>query len=123
MDALRVRAYLDALLGQDTAARYQTTPSQPGNDSPGTRHGDGPHGESGTPAGNRTSGDSTAPQQPSGTGPDGPPPAPIRPAAKINLTIVNRSSYAWSDGYSALSRSSRLARACTRLHALGPHTR
>ena len=29
MDALRVRAYLDALLGQDTAARYQTTPSQP----------------------------------------------------------------------------------------------
>ncbi len=87
MDALRVRAYLDALLGQDTAARYQTTPSHPGNDSPGTRHGDGPHGESGTPAGNRTSGDSTAPQQPSGTGPDGPPPAPIRPAAKINLTI------------------------------------
>ena len=34
MDALRVRAYLDALLGQDTAARYQTTASQPSNDSP-----------------------------------------------------------------------------------------
>ena len=46
MDALRVRAYLDALLGQDTAARYQTTPSQPGNDSPGARHGDGPHNDS-----------------------------------------------------------------------------
>ena len=34
MDALRVRAYLDALLGQDTAARYQTTASQPSNNSP-----------------------------------------------------------------------------------------
>ena len=102
MDALRVRAYLDALLGQDTAARYQTTASQPSNDSPsndspsnnspsndgpGARDGDGPHSESGAPAGNRTPGDSAAPEQPSGTGPDGPPPAPIRPAAKINLTI------------------------------------
>ena len=36
---------------------------------------------------NSTPGDSAAPEQPSGTGPDGPPPAPIRPAAKINLTI------------------------------------
>ena len=184
MNALRVRAYLDALLGEDTAARYQTTASQsssdspsndspgardgdgphndspgardgdgphndspgardgdgphndspgardgdgphndspgardgdgphndspgardgdgphndsspgardgdgPHNDSPGARDGDGPHSESGAPAGNRTSGDSAAPEQPSGTGPDGPPPAPIRPAAKINLTI------------------------------------
>ena len=107
MNALRVRAYLDALLGQDTAARYQTTASQPSNNSPsndspsndspsddspsddGPRagDGDGPHSESGAPAGNRTPGDSAAPEQPSGTGPDDPPPAPIRPAAKINLTI------------------------------------
>ena len=119
MDALRVRAYLDALLGQDTAARYQTTASQPSNNSPSNnspgnrqprdandspsndspsndspsddgpraRDGDGPHSESGAPAGDRTPGDSAAPEQPSGTGPDGPPPAPIRPAAKINLTI------------------------------------
>ena len=34
MDALRVRAYLDALLGQDTAARYRTTPSQPAATAP-----------------------------------------------------------------------------------------
>ncbi len=118
MDALRVRAYLDALLGQDTAARYQTTASQPSNDSPSNdspaqdnpsndspsndspsddgpsndgppaRDGDGPHSESGAPDGNRTPGDRAAPEQPSGTGPDGPPPAPIRPAAKINLTIT-----------------------------------
>ena len=117
MNALRVRAYLDALLGQDTAARYQTTASQPSNDSPsnegpsnegpgnnspaqdspgnnspgnegpGARDGDGPHNESGAPAGNRTPGGSAAPEQPSGTGPDGPTPAPIRPAAKINLAI------------------------------------
>ena len=107
MDALRVRAYLDALLGQDTAARYQTTASQPsnnspsnnspgnhspaqdspGNHSPGARDGDGPGRESGAPAGDSTPAGSAAPEQPSGTGPDGPPPAPIRPAAKINLTI------------------------------------
>ena len=135
MDALGVRAYLDALLGQDTAARYQTTASQsssdspsndsPSNDSPGARNGDGPHtdspgarngdgphtdspgarngdgphtdspgardsdgphSESGAPAGNSTPGDSAAPEQPSGNEP-GPPAAPIRPAAKINLTI------------------------------------
>src|SRR5208283_3921757 len=42
MDALRVRAYLDALLGQDTAARYQTTPSQPSSNSPS----DGPSSDS-----------------------------------------------------------------------------
>jgi hypothetical protein len=36
MDALRVRAYLDALLGQDTAARYRTTPSQPASNSSGS---------------------------------------------------------------------------------------
>ena len=59
----------------------------PAIDGPGARDGDGPHSESGAPAGNRTPGDSAAPEQPSGTGPDGPPPAPIRPAAKINLTI------------------------------------
>jgi hypothetical protein len=102
MDALRVRAYLDALLGQDTAARYQTTPSQPSSNSPGSDHpssnspgggnpggrgGGGPDSEPGALAGNRTPGGSAAPEQPSGTGPDGPPPAPIRPAAKINLTI------------------------------------
>ena len=45
MDALRVRAYLDALLGQDTAARYQTTPRQPASNSPssgGSPSSDGP---------------------------------------------------------------------------------
>ena len=97
MDALRVRAYLDALLGQDTAARYQATASQPSNNSPGSNSpgsnspgagdSDGPHSQSGAPAGNRTPGDSAARELRSGTGPDGPPPAPIRPAAKINLTI------------------------------------
>ena len=97
MDALRVRAYLDALLGQDTAARYQATASQPSSDSPssdsptsnspGARDGDEPHSESGAPAGDRTPRDSVAPEQPSGTGPAAAPAAPIRPAAKINLTI------------------------------------
>ena len=149
MDALRVRAYLDALLGQDTAARYQTTPSQPGSDSPSdvpgsssagsdhassgspgsdhassrpgsdhassrpgsddassspgsdhasgsrpgsdhassSRPGGGPDGEPGAPAGNRTPGSSAVPEQPSGTEQERPPPAPIRPAAKINLTV------------------------------------
>jgi len=110
MDALRVRAYLDALLGQDTAARYQTTPSQPssspgsgqaGGSSPGSGQaggsssgggnpggrGGGPGSEPGAPAGNSTRGGSAVPEQPSGTGLDGPAPAPIRPAAKINLTI------------------------------------
>ena len=169
MDALRVRAYLDALLGQDTAARYQTTPSQsgsnspgdvPGSGSPGSDHaagsrpgsdhaagsperprrgqprsdhaagsrpgsdhaagsspgsdhaagsspgsdhaagsrpgsdhaagsspGGGPDVEPGEPAGTRTPGSSAVPEQPSGTGQGRPPPAPIRPAAKINLTI------------------------------------
>jgi hypothetical protein len=155
MDALRVRAYLDALLGQDTVARYQTTPRQTASNSrgsstpgggtagsgssgraaagarsgdidrghgpddrdgspagadpehdadshrdPGPHPGHGPHpgepdpgegggrgrGPHGEPAGDSTPG-SAAPEQPSGTGPDGPPPAPIRPAAKINLTI------------------------------------
>ena len=197
MDALRVRAYLDALLGQDTAARYRTTRSnslssnspasdnasstsgnrnpgnsrpgnsrpgnnspqrttapgnngpgdprpgnnspgdprpgnnspgdprpgnnspgdprpgnnspgdpRPGNNSPGDPRpgnnspGDGSPGrcdsgapgrgqdsEPGAPAGNGIRGSGAAPEEPSGTRPDGPPPAPIRPAAKINLTI------------------------------------
>ena len=98
MDALRVRAYLDALLGQDTAARYRTTPTQRGTNSPGTDNpgdnspssgspGNEQDGEHAAPAGDTTRGDNPAPGQPRGTEQAGPPPAPIRPAAAINLTI------------------------------------
>ncbi|MGD0936111.1 MAG: DUF222 domain-containing protein [Streptosporangiaceae bacterium] len=134
MDALRVRAYLDALLGQDTAARYQTAPSQhnrpesnspssnspgsdpPSSDIPGSNspasdkasgstgnnsRGDGSpgrcdsgapnrgqDGEPGAPAVDSTPGSAASDPGPaSGTRPDGPPPASIRPAAKVNLTI------------------------------------
>ena len=131
MDALRVRAYLDALLGQDTIRRYKTanggnssggddaspgqdSPAQdgPGQDGPAQNSPapDGPAQDSPAqdspaqdspgqdspgqdspapdgPARDSRPRDHAAPGQTSGTGPDGPPPAPIRPAAKINLTI------------------------------------
>ena len=87
MDALRVRAYLDALLGQDTAARYQTTPSQPSNDSPGARTATGrtvnPAHRPGTepPAAARRR------NSPAGPGRTALRPRRSAPAAKINLTI------------------------------------
>ena len=59
MDALRVRAYLDALLGQDTAARYQTTASQPSNGSPSND----------SPAQDNPSNDSPSNDSPSDDGP------------------------------------------------------
>ena len=86
MDALRVRAYLDALLGQDTAARYRTTRSnslssnspasdnasstsgnrnpgnsRPGNSRPGNNsprnHGPGNNGPGDPRPGNNSPGD------------------------------------------------------------------
>ncbi len=51
MDALRVRAYLDALLGQDTAARYRTTSSRPASNSSGSSTPGGSHSATST-AGN-----------------------------------------------------------------------
>ena len=66
MNALRVRAYLDALLGQDTAARYQTTASQRGTNSPGT---DNPGDKS--PSGGSPSNDSPSNDSPGARDGDG----------------------------------------------------
>ncbi len=83
MDALRVRAYLDALLGQDTAARYQTgndgdssggADAVPAQDGPGehgpadphpVEHGPGEHG----PAQDSPAQDSPAERGPAQDGP------------------------------------------------------
>ena len=88
MDALRVRAYLDALLGQDTAARYQTTSSQPSSnspsDSPGSDHAgsnspsdspsDSPsrdHASSDSPSSNSPGSDHAISNSPGGGSPGG----------------------------------------------------
>ena len=88
MDALRVRAYLDALLGQDTAARYQTTSSQPSSnspsDSPGSDHAgsnspsdspsDSPsrdHASSDSPSSNSPGSDHASSNSPGGGSPGG----------------------------------------------------
>jgi Domain of unknown function (DUF222) len=84
MDALRVRAYLDALLGQDTAIRYQTTPNQHGSDTPGSND-TGPAQD--RPAQDGRARDQPAPRQSGGNEQAAAPAAPIRPAARINLTI------------------------------------
>jgi hypothetical protein len=116
MDALRVRAYLDALLGQDTMSRYMTAngSNSSGTDDTGPAP-DGPAPDGPAPDGPAPDGpapDGPAPDGPApdGPAPDGPAPdgrardraapgqssgneqaaapaAPIRPAARINLTI------------------------------------
>jgi Domain of unknown function (DUF222) len=75
MDALRVRAYLDALLGQDTAARYQTTSSQhnrpesncPSSDSPASDDADGSTPGSDSPGSNSPSSNNPATDNASGS--------------------------------------------------------
>jgi hypothetical protein len=86
MDALRVRAYLDALLGQDTVRRYKTAN---GSNSSGSDD-DGPAQDSpaqDSPAQDSRARDHAAPGQSSGNEQAAAPAAPIRPAARINLTI------------------------------------
>jgi len=81
MDALRVRAYLDALLGQDTISRYKTAngTNSSGSDDTGPAQ-DGP-------AQDGRARDRAAPSQSSGNEQAAATAAPIRPAARINLTI------------------------------------
>ena len=81
MDALRVRAYLDALLGQDTIARYKTAN---GSDSSGSDD-NGPAQDG--PAQDGRARDHAALGQSSGNEQAAASAAPIRPAARINLTI------------------------------------
>ena len=110
MDRLRVRAYLDALLGQDTTTRYTTgahptgdgsPPGQPGRPGDGTppggsgRPGDGTApGQPGHPGESGRPGEGTSPGGSGRPGASGEPGRPGRPAghsshpaARINLTV------------------------------------
>jgi len=95
MDQLRVRAYLDILLGKDTRQSLQQQPAAP---SPA-------HPHTGTRAGQDDRGNGTAPASPgqndrsNGTAPASPPARPAGPAATLNLTMAKRSSYARYRGY------------------------
>ena len=77
MDALRVRAYLDALLGQDTAARYRTARSNsPSSNSPASDNASSTT-ENKNPGNKNPGNSSPANDGPSdhSTGNNGPPPA------------------------------------------------
>ncbi len=114
MDALRVRAYLDALLGQDTAARYQTTPSQPSSNSassdhPGSDHPGSDHPGSNHPGSNHASRNSHgggnlggrgggSPGGRSGGGPDSEPGAPAGNRTPGGSAAPEQSSGTGPDG-------------------------
>ncbi|MGO9779818.1 MAG: DUF222 domain-containing protein [Streptosporangiaceae bacterium] len=125
MDALRVRAYLDALLGQDTAARYRTaqrnSPSSdgpisdnassttgnrnPGNDGPGNT-GPGDHNPrnnspSNHSTGNNSPGDGSPGRCDSGApdhGQDGEPDAPAGNRAPGDGAVPEQPSGTGPDG-------------------------
>jgi len=105
MDALRARAHLDLILGQDSRPApagkdHPASPGRPGQPAADSQRGtDGQRGKGGT-SGDGGPGDNAAPGS-SPTGSAGPsrPRRPGTGAAKINLTMVKRSSYARYRGY------------------------
>jgi len=82
LEELRARAYLDILLGQDSAALVAPAPADPGPAAPARAHpGQPPSPDAGAPAG------SPSPPPPSPSQPGGAPAGQPRLAARVTLTV------------------------------------